>query len=103
MIWIIQSLICASLFIANFAWHPTHIWLAIVLNVLLALSCTGLLATSHQRQVIDSRSGYRDAAVRNAVIAVLFFLYLVASLMKLNGSSAAFWLTLSDQQPARAG
>jgi len=103
MIWIIQSVICALLFVANFAWHTTHIWVAVALNILLALSCIGLVMTSCQRQIVNSSSSERSEVVRNTIIIILIALYLAASLAKLNGSSTALWRSIVDGEPPVVG
>ena len=103
MTWIIQSVICAFLFVANFAWPTPHVGVAATLNVLLALSCLGLLVTSCRPEIVDSSSREQRARVRNIIIVILTVLYLAASLARLNGSSTALWRGLADREPSVAG
>lgn len=102
MVWI-QSIICALLFILNFAWHPAHVSLAVTLNLLLVVSCAWLLVTASRREDVDLASSGQGDAVRNAIVATLILLYLAASILKLNGSSTALWRSLADGESPVAG
>lgn len=103
MVWI-QSIVCSLLFVANFAWQPKYLAVAIALNVLLAVSCVALLlAASREDRDVDLTRSESNKTVRNAIIAGLFLLYVVASIAKLNGSSTALWRSLADREdPAAA-
>ena len=99
MIWL-QRIVCSSNFIANFAFHPTHIWAALALNLLLAVSCLGLLLTVLRRQgaeqVSSKLEGHNGNVARNIIVIALTLLCLVASLAKLNGTSTALWKSVDD-------
>ena len=106
MIWI-QSIICSLLFVVNFAWHPTHLAIAIALNILLASSCLGLLITS-SRPEIGNRPGakpeFKSGEIgRNVIVVSLVLLCFVASVLKFNGSSTALWRALADRRDPDAG
>jgi hypothetical protein len=102
MVWI-QSLICALLFVFNFAWHPANAGLAVALNIVLAASCATLLLTIGRSVTVVPVRGIRDDLVRNIIVALLILLYVVTSVAKWNGSSTALWRNLVDQQPPKAG
>ena len=106
MIWL-QSIVCSSIFIANFAFHPTHLWAALALNLLLAVSCLGLLLTVLRRQgaeqVSSKLEGHNGNVARNIIVLALTLLCLVASLAKLNGTSTALWKGMDDGSDRSAG
>jgi hypothetical protein len=106
VIWL-QSIVCSSIFIANFAFHPTHLWAAVALNLLLAVSCLGLLLTVSRGQGADQpsskREGHNGNLARNIVVIVLTLLCLAASLAKLNGTSTALWKSVDERNDRSAG
>jgi hypothetical protein len=98
MVWI-QSIVCSLLFVANFAWQPKHLAVAIALNVLLAASCAVLLIIAASgAEDVDLTQSKSNGTVRNRIVAGLILLYVVASVAKLNGSSTALWRGLADRQ-----
>lgn len=106
MIWL-QSMICSSFFIANFAFHPKHVWPAVTLNVLLAASCIGLLITSLRQEIADQVSSKSEVQTgnvgRNIIVIALTLLCVAASLAKLNGSSTALWRGMEGRGDQVAG
>lgn len=106
MFWIL-SILCPLLFIASVRWQPASAGIAVALNLVLAVSCVGLLIISRARQAregADERpSAESSARVRNIIVTSLILIYLAASLVKLNGSSTALWLQFADRQSPTKG
>ncbi|HMG04314.1 MAG TPA: hypothetical protein VK581_02560, partial [Chthoniobacterales bacterium] len=100
MIWL-QCIICSSIFIANFAFHPKPFWLAVALNILLAVSCLGLLITSSRREIADQISskceGQSGNLGRNIIVIALALLCVAMSVAKLNGTSTAVWQGMDER------
>jgi hypothetical protein len=105
MVWI-QSIVCSLLFVANFAWPSKHSGIAVALNILLAVSCVGLLITT-SRRIVDQPSGESELKTgdvgRNVIVASLIVLFFAASIAKFNGSSTALWRSLADRRAPDAG
>lgn len=98
------------LFIASVRWQPANIGISVAINLLLALSCLGLLITAAAQpaETSDDESSTierdnRGRKIRNIIVTSLILVYVVASLVKLNGSSTAFWLQFADRQPPTKG
>ena len=103
----IQSALCPLLFIASVRWQPAHVGIAVALNLLLAVSCVGLLIMSpaqHAGEGADEiRSAESSEIGRNIIVTSLILIYLAASLVKLNGNSTALWRHFADRQPPTKG
>ena len=102
MVWI-QSIICSALFVLNFTWHPASTGIAVALNLLLAMSCLGLILTGARGTMADSIRNNRENLIGPIIIVGLIVFYLAASFAKLNGSSTALWQNLADQKPIKTG
>lgn len=96
------------LFIASVRWQPANIGVTVAINLLLALSCLGLLITAQPAETSDDETStvqHDDAGrtVRNIIVTSLIVVYFAASLAKLNGNSTALWLQFADRQPPTKG
>jgi hypothetical protein len=106
VIWL-QSIICSSIFIANFAFQPKPVWLAVTLNLLLAVSCLGLLITTSRweraDQIASSPPGQNGNRGRNVIVIALALLCVALSVARLNGTSTAAWLGMDEKSDRARG